>query len=73
MRFTIDRDETRWLFTPETAWVAGNYQVVVDADLEDLAGNSILRRFEVDVHHDTPLRPESTLVRIPVTITSRKP
>jgi hypothetical protein len=41
--------ETVWQFTPEKAWGAGSYQLVADTRLEDLAGNSIARPFEVDV------------------------
>lgn len=43
--------ETRWQFTPERPWQAGSYQIVVDTRLEDTAGNSIRRPFEVDVFH----------------------
>jgi hypothetical protein len=47
---TIDvtRQETCWRFTPAAAWEAGRYQLVADTRLEDLAGNSIGRTFEVD-------------------------
>ena len=39
----IESGETRWLFTPRDAWVAGNYQLVAFAFLEDLAGNRVGR------------------------------
>lgn len=45
----IDAGETRWRFRPEKTWQPGEYLLVVDAALEDLAGNSIARPFEVDV------------------------
>ncbi len=45
----VREHETEWRFQPETPWKAGAYQVVVDVDLEDLAGNSIRRPFEVDI------------------------
>ncbi|REK09890.1 MAG: hypothetical protein DWQ37_17430 [Planctomycetota bacterium] len=41
-------DETCWRFTPKRAWGQGSYRLVVDTTLEDLAGNSIGRPFEVD-------------------------
>jgi hypothetical protein len=41
--------ETVWRFTPTAGWKAGNYKLVVDTALEDLAGNSIARPFELDV------------------------
>jgi hypothetical protein len=45
----IDRHETRWRFTPNAAWPAGRYYVEVGTILEDLAGNTLERPFEVDV------------------------
>jgi len=47
-RIEIDQEETRWRFHPESAWVAGPHVLQVDTILEDLAGNSIGRPFEVD-------------------------
>jgi hypothetical protein len=44
----VTRRETCWRFTPAAAWKAGRYQLVADTRLEDLAGNSIGRPFEVD-------------------------
>jgi len=46
---TIDEQETRWRFTPSEPWSAGSYTLVADTTLEDLAGNSIGRAFDVDV------------------------
>jgi hypothetical protein len=45
----IDRDETRWKFTPHTLWKAGAHTVRIGTIIEDLAGNMINRPFEVDV------------------------
>jgi hypothetical protein len=44
----VSEEETRWRFTPDAAWQAGAYDLVIDTTLEDLAGNSIARPFEVD-------------------------
>jgi hypothetical protein len=44
----VDRDETRWLFTPEHPWSAGRFSLQFDETLEDRAGNSVGRAFEVD-------------------------
>ena len=38
-----------WSFVPEKPWAAGRYSLVIDTTLEDLAGNSIGRPFEVDL------------------------
>ena len=40
--------EIEWRFQPMQPWTAGEYQVVVDVALEDLAGNRIGRPFDVD-------------------------
>ena len=45
---TVDRQETEWRFVPSHPWKAGDYSVVVDTALEDLAGNRIGRPFDVD-------------------------
>jgi hypothetical protein len=46
---SVTDEETRWRFTPKAPWRAGAYRLVVDTALEDPAGNSIKRPFEVDV------------------------
>lgn len=46
---TISAGEKRWGFVPETSWTAGDYEIVVETTLEDRAGNSIGRPFEVDI------------------------
>ncbi len=48
-KVAISDDQTSWSFTPEAPWHRGGYTVLVDRILEDLAGNSIGRAFEVDV------------------------
>lgn len=44
----IERNETRWNFSPTESWRAGDFHLIVDGALEDLAGNRIGRPFEVD-------------------------
>jgi hypothetical protein len=41
--------ESVWRFTPQQPWVAGAYRLVVDTDLEDVAGNRIDQPFDIDV------------------------
>jgi len=48
-RVAVGPGETRWSLTPAAAWREGAHELKVDADLEDRAGNSIARPFEVDV------------------------
>jgi len=45
----VPAGETSWSFTPDRPWGAGGYTLRVDRSLEDLAGNSVKRPFEVDV------------------------
>lgn len=64
--------ETRWSFTPQQAWQPGDYHLMADTALEDLAGNSIGRPFEVDVFHPIQRQVKSETVKIPFQIAPRK-
>ena len=59
----IEKRETRWKFTPVSPWVAGDYKVLIDASLEDLAGNRIGRPFDVDTFERVE-RPEKKQVSL---------
>lgn len=37
----VKQAETQWIFQPRTPWALGNYQVVVNARLEDPSGNNL--------------------------------
>ena len=50
---TVSNEESRWSFVPESAWQPGSYKVLVDSNLEDNAGNSVGRQFDVDVFNRT--------------------
>jgi Bacterial Ig-like domain len=45
---SVSEEETLWRFTPEAPWKPGTYRFVIGTELEDIAGNSIARPFEVD-------------------------
>jgi hypothetical protein len=64
-KLTITEEETVWQFTPEKAWQAGTYQLVADTRLEDLAGNSIARPFEVDVFRPVEREVKKETVKVP--------
>jgi len=51
--------ETAWRFAPQNNWRAGIYRIVVDAGLEDLAGNTPVRPFEKDISITTDAAPDS--------------
>ncbi|HWG45632.1 MAG TPA: hypothetical protein VN688_22905 [Gemmataceae bacterium] len=61
----VTRQETCWRFTPAKAWKAGHYHLVADTRLEDIAGNSIARPFEIDERHPLERQNKEETVRIP--------
>ncbi len=44
----VSHQETRWVFAPAAKWQAGKHRLEIETILEDLAGNSIARPFELD-------------------------
>jgi len=58
----IAQGDTRWTFTPGTAWQAGDYRLTAQPYLEDPQGNQIGRAFEVLV--DTPREPNRSPYRM---------
>ncbi len=68
---TTDRAETVWRFVPEAAWPVGAYELVADTRLEDLAGNSIARPFEVDVFHPVQREVKAESVKVPFAVLAR--
>lgn len=65
---TVANEEKLWCFAPAQSWQAGKYTLVVDKILEDLAGNSIGRPFEVDVLHPMRQKVQSEFVKLPFEI-----
>ncbi len=54
----IDKGEKRWSFKPSQAWSVGAYRVQIQTILEDLAGNSLGRPFELEMRRgERHLRP----------------
>ncbi|MFO0907470.1 MAG: hypothetical protein U0794_03775 [Isosphaeraceae bacterium] len=58
-------DERSWSYTPAQPWVAGDAGLLVGRELEDLAGNSIGRPFEVDVFDRIEARVVAETIRLP--------
>ena len=56
---SVDENEQVWSFTPAKRWMSGTHFLSVNLDLEDRAGNSVSRPFEVDVFDriDERIRP----------------
>lgn len=49
----VSNHETRWSFVPKAEWTAGSFKITINQDLEDNAGNSIGRQFDVDMFEKT--------------------
>jgi hypothetical protein len=64
----VTDEETRWRFTPTEPWRAGAYRIIVDTALEDPAGNSIKRPFEVDVFRPVESRVKKETVEVPFAV-----
>ena len=63
--------ETQWAFTPDSPWAAGEWVLIVDRVLEDLAGNSVGRAFDVAVvevadRYDTRRRGEPVRIKFQI-------
>jgi hypothetical protein len=65
--------EAGWQFTPVRPWEAGVYQVVVDTRLEDSAGNSVRRPFEVDVFHPVERQVKVETIQLPFQVRPASP
>lgn len=52
--FDTASGETGWSFTPAQPWHAGVHRLAIGTVLEDLAGNSVAKPFEVDVKAAPP-------------------
>lgn len=50
----IDLKRIEWRFTPEKPWKPGEHQVTIDPELEDMAGNTTRKPFEVDLSSAKP-------------------
>lgn len=54
--------ERQWRFVPTRNWTPGDYHLIVGTVLEDLAGNSVARPFEVDAFPPVQQRIEQETV-----------
>jgi hypothetical protein len=62
---SVTDEERCWQFTPAAPWRMGAYRLVAETTLEDLAGNSIGRPFEVDVFRRVERRVEAKTASLP--------
>jgi len=52
----LSENENKWTFTPKKQWLKGSYKIIINAWLEDLSGNNLNRKFDVNLNseNDTP-------------------
>ncbi len=62
---TLTDDGTGWSFIPDNPWKSGTRRIVVQPELEDLAGNSIGKPFEVDISEAGKEPPPADTVSLP--------
>jgi hypothetical protein len=48
-KIAIDSQEKAWHFTPKAAWQNRGYRLAIQGELEDVAGNTPLQPFDVDL------------------------
>jgi hypothetical protein len=67
----VNREETRWSFTPAAAWISGAYEIIVPGILEDLAGNKMYTPFDVDVRVMPDAPDPSKIYTVPFRVPAR--
>src|SRR5262249_16392612 len=65
---SVGNEEAIWHWTPHGPWRPGDYRLVVGTDLEDVAGNSVARPFEVDLTGPIAERVTTETVALPFRI-----
>ena len=70
---SVSARETVWSWTPDQNWQPGRYLLRIDGNLEDLAGNSLERPFEVDAFDRVDKQVEETVFEIPFDIRATTP
>ena len=68
----VGDDESRWQFVPDRPWPSGEYRLVVDTALEDVAGNAVGRAFDVDTFGPIQRKIETATVSIRFAIAAAK-
>lgn len=64
----VTRMETEWRFTPRDKWKPGDYNILIDTDIEDLAGNHIGQPFDIDEFKAVTKSITTHTVSLPLTV-----
>ena len=67
-RRSVGRGERSWRFVPTDPWTAGRYAIEIDPQLEDLAGNSLVRVFDRDLSLEQDARESTGTTRINISV-----
>jgi hypothetical protein len=62
-------DDFTWAFTPDQAWVSGQYELRISPWVEDVCGNNFNNAFDVDLEKEKRVS-DMTLIRFPFTTKS---
>jgi hypothetical protein len=60
-RIEVGKEEKSWRFHPEKPWEDAGHTLTVDGQLEDLAGNTPVQLFDVDLKEKPPAPPKLVL------------
>jgi len=63
-KVALEDQERRWVFAPLSPWRRGQYKLVIQTTIEDLAGNNIGKPFEVDLFEGVQRRLASPTVKL---------
>jgi len=64
----LSENENKWMFTPKREWLEGNYKIIINAWLEDLSGNNLNRKFDVNLYSENDKPKNIKEVTIPFEI-----
>ena len=64
----IGKEESEWSLIPHSPWKPGDYKLIVDTGIEDLAGNHIGQPFDIDVFDHITERITTKTVSLPFVI-----
>jgi hypothetical protein len=64
-RIEVGKEEKSWMFHPVKPWQNEEYTLTVNGELEDLAGNTPVKSFDVDLQEKPPAPPKLVLPFLP--------
>jgi hypothetical protein len=69
---SVEANETRWVFRPETRWQGGPYQLRILKLLEDPSGNQMGHAFEMKPGTAANSRAEPEMELLPFVVSGRR-